>query len=152
MEEGTTSRTVQRILGALYAWLAAIFLGAVILDVTYASLLGNTGDPAVQSAFREVSDFLILLGGPTLLAGLAALAACWKLPSARAFCLASLIALSFEFIAPVFFPALKTSTAADLPGFTSLIRLLPLLLASLFALAALSFLLREPVSSPSHPG
>ena len=95
-------RTVRRLFGALYAWSAAAFFGAVLLDVVYASFLGNVDASITQPVFGEVSDFLLLLGVGSLFAGLAAIVVCWNAPLARnLFALSLLVLLVSEFLVPV---------------------------------------------------
>lgn len=58
----------------LYAWLAAMFVGAIVVDITYSRLfLKGT------AAFSEVADFLLMIGFLTFLTGLIAIASSWKL-------------------------------------------------------------------------
>lgn len=119
----------------MYAWSAAVFFGAVLLDVVYASVLREAGGGFAQSVFGEVSDFLLLLGAPTFLSALAASVLSWNVPTVRNLFLASMLILSLEFVVPiVLFPALRTSSASPLPNVMPYVRLLPLALASILAL------------------
>jgi hypothetical protein len=132
-----------RLLGGVYAWLAAVFFGSVLLDVVYSSLLRDAGGGLGQSVFGEVSDFLLVLGAPMLLAALAAIASSWSTPAARNFFLASLGALSLEFIGPILlFRVLGTSPSSPLQPISPYIRLLPLGLASILALGGFRNLYR----------
>ena len=128
--------TLRNVVGGAYAWLAALFFGSVLLDVVYTSLLRDAGGPSLQDVFGEVSDSLLLLGGLTLLAALAAIALSWSTPPARTLLLASLVALSFEFIAPIMLvPLLGIPSNSPIPGISACVRLFPLGLASTLALA-----------------
>jgi hypothetical protein len=143
--------TLRNALSGAYAWLAAAFFGSVLLDVVYTSLLRDAGGPSLQGVFGEVSDFLLILGAPTLLAALAAIALSWSTPPARNLFLASLVALSLEFIGPmVLFPLLGNPSNSPLPGISAHARLIPLALASILALAGFRNLCRERV--PGAPG
>jgi len=133
--------------GALYASSAALFLGAVLLDVVYSSLLGEADESSIRTVYAEVSDFLLLLGAATFLAGVAANAACWNHARARTLFLISLIVLSVEFVVPVvLFPVLKTSADPSGSGITPFIRLIPLALATLLALVGVLSLLSNAES------
>jgi hypothetical protein len=141
--------TLRNALSGAYAWLAAAFFGSVLLDVVYTSLLRDAGGPgpSLQVVFGEVSDFLLILGSPTLLAALAAIALSWSTPPARNLFLASLVALSLEFIGPmVLFPLVGNPSNSPLPGISAYARLIPLALASILALAGFRNLCRERVT------
>jgi hypothetical protein len=138
-------RTVRYVIGGLFAWSASVFFGAVFLDVVYSSLLGDPSGSPLQSVYREVSDFLLVLGAPTLLVGLLAAAISWSSPPARNLFLISLLCLSLEFSLPIIlFPLLRTSDSSTF-GFAPYVRLVPLALASLLALAAFRGLSRDPL-------
>jgi hypothetical protein len=143
--------SLRRVLGGAYAWLAAVFFGSVLLDVFYSSLLRDAGGASLQSVFGEASDFLLALGAPTLLAAVAATALSWGTPPAKDFFLASLLALTLEFIGPiVLFPLLGDSHNSPLPGVSAYIRLFPVGLASILSLAGFRNLYR--VISSAIPG
>ena len=146
----SSPRTVRHLFGALYAWSAAVFFGAVLLDVVYSSLLRDV-DPSLAAAiFGEASDFLLLLGAPTFLAGLAAIALFWNTPSARSLLALSLLAHCLEFLAPiVLIPVLGTTPGSPGLGITPYVRLVPLALASLLAIGAFRALNRDPL--PATP-
>jgi len=136
--------TLRDVVGGAYAWLAALFFGSVLLDVVYTSLLRDAGGPSLQDVFSEVSDFLLVLGAPTFLAALTAIALSWSTPPARTCFVASLVALSLEFIGPiVLFPLLGSPSNSPLPGISAYIRLFPLAVASILALAGFRNLYRE---------
>ncbi len=73
------------------------FFGAVLLDVVYARLA-----PEAETAFAEAADFLLCIGGVTVLAAIGAIAFSWGSSGARNCFMASLAALLLEFLAPVF--------------------------------------------------
>jgi hypothetical protein len=92
----------QFLLAALYTWTASVFFGAVLLDIVYFNAASNTIAPAdTIKLYMEAADFLLLILGLTLLAGMVAVGAVWKLATARNLFLASLLLLAAEFLAPV---------------------------------------------------
>jgi hypothetical protein len=132
------SRNLGRLLGGIYGWILAVFLGAVLLDIVYSRLLEDVdGFLAGPSVYSEVADFLLLLGAVTILFGLAAIVVSWDVKSARNLFLASsMLLIGFEFLAPlVLFPVLRSSTGSYILGFGPWIRLVPTALASLLAFA-----------------
>lgn len=140
-------RTARYMICGLFAWSASVLFGAVLLDVVYSSLLGDHSGSALQTVYREVSDFLLVLGAPTLLVGLLAAAISWNSPPARSLFLISLLCLSIEFTIPIVFsPLLRTSPDSSTFGFAPYVRLVPLALASMLALAAFRSLSRDPLS------
>jgi hypothetical protein len=88
MDVATTERTEARtgpaagVVVGVYAWIATISFGAVLLDVVY-------GSRATAGA-AEAADFLLLLQVAALATGLAATAAAWSVPAARNLLVASL--------------------------------------------------------------
>ncbi len=124
---------------ALYAWSAALFFGAVLIDVVYSSILGDAG----AAAYGGVSDFLLLIGAPMALLAVAALALSWSTSASRILVVLSFLFLSLEFVAPFLFPLLRTSTDLSSMAITPYIRLTPLALASLLAIAAFRALFTE---------
>ena len=138
-----TKRNPGDFLAAAYSWALAVFFGMVLLDVVYARLLDRVaGFSARTSVYSSVSDFLLLPGGLVILLALAAIAVSWRVPPARNLLLLSLLVLAGEFVAPVFlFPVLRTDGSAPL-GIGPLLRLVPMGLASLFALAGVRSLYR----------
>jgi hypothetical protein len=95
---------LQFLFAALYAWLASVFVGAVILDIVYFDAASRivTPDETIE-LFMEAADFLLLLLALTLLAGAAAIAATWKAGPARNLLLASFLLVVAEFLVPVLF-------------------------------------------------
>lgn len=81
----------------LYAWLAAMFFEAIVLDITYSRLVSQRA-----TAFSEIADFLLMIGFVTFLAGLVAITFSWKSIFARDLFIASLLVFSLEFIMPIF--------------------------------------------------
>ena len=90
-----------QIMVGFYAWMMAIYLGAVVLDAVYARII-----PAASTALAEAADFLLLMGGVTILAALVAVVFSWQANAARIFFIASLVVLLGEFLIPVFFAPL----------------------------------------------
>lgn len=132
---------------AWYAWSASLFFGAVLIDVVYSSLLRASG----ASVFGEVSDFLLLLGVPMLLAAVAALALSWNTPSSRNLIALSLLCLSLEFFGPiVLFPVLRTSADPLSRSIGPTVRLASLALASLLAMGAFRALFLESRAPASN--
>ena len=128
-------KSVRNFLGALYAWSTAVFFGAVLIDVVYASLLREAAGAFVKPVFGEVADFLLLLAAPVVFTALAATALSWDVPGARHLFLASLLVLALEFILPIFLsPLLKTSPNSPITGISPYLRLAPLAVASVLAL------------------
>jgi len=110
----------------LYAWLAALLFGAIIVDIAYSRLV-----PEEAAAFSDVADFLLLIGFITFLDGLVAIAFSWKSKFARALLIASLLAFSFEFIIPIFASQLMAHGLINNVG--PWLRFIPVGLASILA-------------------
>jgi len=135
----------------MYAWSTAVFFGAVVLDIVYSRLLRDAvGSGPASSVYREVSDFLLLLGAFPLLAALLAIGVSWRVPRARNLFPISLVAVASEFFVPVvLFPLLRISTQSDL-AMGRFIRLIPIALASLLAVAGFrSSILASPSPMPT---
>jgi hypothetical protein len=120
---------------AVYAWTISLFLGAVLLDITYANLLADTlGSDMVGEVLSEVADFLLCLGSAVIVSAIAAILFSWKSRTARYLIIGSLLVLLLEFIGPLFFQLI--------PGIVTLIpgpwlRIIPTGLASWLAFAGL---------------
>jgi hypothetical protein len=126
------SDKLRAILIGLYAWIAAVFFGGVLLDILYAKfLMGILGISESTMVFSEVSDTLLFIGFILVISAIAAIAVSWKFWVARNLFIASLLVFSFEFFIPIFFSVVKTTQ--DL----SWLRLLINGVASLLALAGL---------------
>jgi hypothetical protein len=78
----------------LYAWLATISFGLVLLDVVYAGLV-----PEATTALSEAADFLLLVNAVTILAALGAIGLSWRSPMARNLLIASLAVIFLGFFA-----------------------------------------------------
>ena len=127
---------IQTLVIGFYAWISAVFLGGILLDVLYSKLLADVlEDPERSAVFSNVSDFLLLIGVLMAITGAAAVVVCWRSRLTGYFLLASLVIVLFEFLAPVFFPPL----IQELYGLKilSLIRILPVGLASILAFIGL---------------
>ena len=91
----------------LYAWLATISFGLVLLDILYAGLV-----PEAQAALSEAADFLLLVNTLTILAALGAIGLSWESKSARYFLLASLVVTILgSIIHMLLYPLLKESSS-----------------------------------------
>jgi len=91
----------------LYAWLATISFGLVLLDILYAGLV-----PEAQAALSEAADFLLRVNTLTILAALGAIGLSWESKSARYFLLASLVVTILGFIIQMLlYPLLKESSS-----------------------------------------
>lgn len=94
----------------LYAWLTAVFFGAVLMDVLYASFLGHQFEISqITPVFSDISDMLLRLGVFLIGSGFLAVGFTWQHAKARNFLIASLLVYFFEFSLPMVFPYLKTS-------------------------------------------
>jgi hypothetical protein len=143
-------RGIRHLLGALYAWSVTVFFGAVLLDVVYANLLHGVSAATLEPVYRGVSDFLLVLGALVLASALAAIVVSAGNRPATYLFAASLVCLSSEFIAPIFFfPLLRTSPESVVGAIGPGLRLLPIALAPLLALGALRGTFRDPIA-PGH--
>jgi len=113
---------------SLYAWLAAVYLGAVWLDRVYSRQLAGE-----KIASGEVADILLWIGGVTMLAGVAAIALAWQASTVRVYLIASLAILSLEFL----LPGLLAGLIGDTPGAGAGLRIAINVLASLLAIIGL---------------
>lgn len=130
-----TRLPIRSISAGLYAWLAALFLGATYLDVRYSRLLDGLLAPTGAAAlFAAIADLLFFAGLLLLLAALAAIALAWNLARVRNLLLASLLILSSQFLAPLLLA--PVAGAIERLDLGPALRLLPTALASLLALAA----------------
>ena len=90
------------LLVGLYSWLVMVSFGVVLLDVVYAGLLRDDVSFDPSSVFGEISDFMLLIGGVTLLSGILAVSVSSESKSAQSFLVASLLVVVLEFIVPLF--------------------------------------------------
>ena len=95
-----------------YAWIVAAACGAVLLDVVYANGIRAALEPSQAARlFNEPADFIGLLSGVSVVAGMAALVAAWH-TRARNFLIASaLIVVGTPLIALVIGPMLVETQA-----------------------------------------
>lgn len=105
-----------QIMVGFYAWMMAIYLGAVVVDAVYARII-----PAASTALAEAADFLLLMGGVTILAALVAVVFSWQANTVRIFSIASLVVLLGEFLMPVFFAPLIAGS--QISGISKLLRI-----------------------------
>jgi hypothetical protein len=99
-ETGGGTRVSQRrrsLVVGVYAWMTALALGMVLIDVSYAASLPVE---QVASALREVQDFLLSFGAMTAVVGVGAVAAAWPSRSARYALLVSLALSMTALLAP----------------------------------------------------
>jgi len=104
----------QFLLAAFYTWIASVFFGAVLLDIVYFNAASSSLAPAeTLMLFSEAADFLLLILALTLLAGMVAVGAAWKVRPARNLFIASLLLVVAEFLAPMlFFSIIETAQAS----------------------------------------
>ena len=104
----------QFLLAAFYTWTASVFFGAVLLDIVYFNAASSALAPAeTLMLFSEAADFLLLILALTLLAGMVAVGAAWKVRPARNLFIASLLLVVAEFLAPMlFFSIIETAQAS----------------------------------------
>ena len=127
---GIRQRAVGSFFVGLYAWIVSVFIGAILVDMLYAKLV-----PAATGAFSQVSDFLLLFGFVTVLAGLVAITISWKSKIARTLIIASLLALSLEILLPILFSQLINNAQLNFIG--PWLRIIPVGLASILAFVGL---------------
>ena len=90
------TKTIRHLVVGLYAWLAAVSFGFVLLDIVYAGLV-----PEAEVAFSEVADFLLLVNAITILIALGAIGLSWKSQASRNCLVASLAVIILGFLAYV---------------------------------------------------
>ena len=136
------SRIAKRFFGGFYAWSISVFFGAVLLDVVYSRLVQTSVSGGKESSiFHDVSDFLLLIGGVMVLSGFIAVVSSWNVPASRnLFALSLLVVGGSEIVLPnILLPVLRTSAGSVVPSLASLLRLLPILLASFLAIVGLQW-------------
>ena len=116
----------------LYAWVAAVLLGGILLDMAYANLLKDViGSSESVMIFSDISDTLLLFDFVMVIAALGAILSSWKYRTARNIFITSILIFFFEFLSPILIPFIK-----DAQGL-SWIRLLPSGTASILAFIGL---------------
>lgn len=125
-----------------YAWMAAVFFGAILLDVAYANRLNGVFKAAeTQGVFAKVSDLLLLLGFVTILAAILAIAFSWRARTSRYLLIASLLAVLLEFLIPfILSPFVQ---AVEHLGIGPWLRLFPSGLGSILAIGGLIYAPRQ---------
>ena len=78
----------------VYAWLAAVSFGLVLLDILYAGLV-----PDAATALSEAADFQLLVTSITVLAALGAIGLSWNSRAARNHLISSLAIIFLGFLA-----------------------------------------------------
>ena len=105
--QNTSMNLIGPLIVGLYAWLATISFGLVLLDILYAGLV-----PEAPTALSEAADFLLLANALTIFAALGAIGLSWKSKSARNFLVASLVVTILGFIVYMLLsPFLKDSSS-----------------------------------------
>jgi hypothetical protein len=89
-------RTFGSLAVGLYAWVAAVSFGAVLLDIVYSRLVAEA-----RTAFAEEADFLLLVSAVTIVAAFGAIVLAWNAKAARNLCIASLVIVVSGLFAPV---------------------------------------------------
>ena len=120
------------LLVGLYAWVAAVFFGGILLDMVYANYMKGILESSKSAmVFSEISDTLLCIGFVMVISAIGAIAVSWKSRIARYLFIASLFTFSFEFLIPILFSFIKTTQ--ELSG----VRLLPSGIASILAFIGL---------------
>ena len=115
-----------------YAWISALFVGTILLDMVYAKILRSVLKSSNRSkVFTEISDSLLFIGFVLILSAIAAIVYSWKSPLPRNLFIISLLIISLEFLFPFLFSFIKTTQDV------SWIRLIPAGIASILAFAGL---------------
>jgi hypothetical protein len=130
-----------QIMVGFYAWIMAIYMGAVVLDAVYARII-----PAPSTALAEAADFLLLMGSGAILAALVAVVFSWKVSAARIFFIASLVVLLGEFLIPMFLAPLIADN--EISGAGMLLRIGINGLASILAFIGLGKFYRRRDQEP----
>lgn len=125
----TIQENMSSLLIGFYAWVSAVFLGGILLDIAYANLLRDTlGTTRSDLLFSEGSDFLLLMGVVTILAAVVAIVSAWSSSAVRGLLVASLFIVILEFLGPVFYsPIIRAAQALNIGPW---LRILPSALAS----------------------
>ncbi len=89
----TLTGIVRPLVVGLYAWLATISFGLVLLDIVYAGLV-----PEAATALSEAADFLLLVRSITVLVGFGAIGLSWNSQTVRNFLIASLAVIILGFL------------------------------------------------------
>lgn len=126
---------ISHFFGGLYTWIITVFFGMILLDIVYSNQV-----PDAVIEYAEVSDFLLLIGGLTILTAIGAIVLSWKSSIARNFFIASLAMVSLEFLGPLFFSQLIEATQGSLSP--TIIRLMISGSASILAFIGLRNLYR----------
>jgi hypothetical protein len=123
---------IRFLLVGLYAWLASIYFGGIMLDKLYANYLeGILGASESEMVFSEVSDTLLCIGFVMVIIAIGAIAVSWKSGIARKLFIASLLVFLFEFLIPIYSSFIKNTQEL------SWIRLFPSGIASILAFIGL---------------
>ena len=88
------TKIIRHLVVGLYAWLAAVSFGLVLLDIVYAGLV-----PEAAVAFSEVADFLLFVNAVTILVALGAIGLSWNSQASRNLLVASLGIIILGFLA-----------------------------------------------------
>jgi len=103
--QNTSINILNHFVVGLYAWLAAISLGTVLLDIVYSGLV-----PDATKALSESADFQLLINVVTFFTALGAIGLSWDSKAARNFLIASLgVTILGLFVYIILSPVLKDS-------------------------------------------
>jgi hypothetical protein len=108
-QPGKARRRLGRLVAGLYAWITAVYLGFVWLDMTYARLVVDPG-----SAFHTVADVLLAVGGGMVLIGIAAIVLAADSPAAIKLLTASVILFLLMLPAPALLSGMIQGAASML--------------------------------------
>jgi hypothetical protein len=91
----------ESLLVMFYGFTVITLFGVTLLDTVYFANIEDAIEPAQAApVFSEVSDFLLLVVGTTVLAAFGALGGAWQVPRARNLFLASVASLVVLLLAP----------------------------------------------------
>jgi hypothetical protein len=88
----TSTGIIGPLVVGVYAWLAAVSFGLVLLDIVYYGLV-----PDAATALSEAADFQLLVNSITVLAALWAIGLSWNSRTARNFLISSLAIIFLGF-------------------------------------------------------
>jgi hypothetical protein len=121
-----------RLAAGIYAWLYAVLLGLVVLDVVYASeLQAGLEASEIAGVFNEISDFLLIPLALVLLSGMAAWIVCWHNRAVR-----YLVPVSLALPLLALLLVAAAGSAIEQANLGSSLRILTFLAGSLLAMRA----------------
>lgn len=85
----------------IYTWLAAVYFGAILIDIIYARILNQPGITAdLAIVFRSISDVLLLAWTLVIFAAVVACVLSWTSKPARYLFMTSLAIFVLELLTP----------------------------------------------------